>query len=456
MLLRLYLYVQQILVFFPILSTSASPTYPNMSHERRASQAVATDPTSAPSLLRHQFINPSEVLSVLLIIGGDIVQKAIAQMCGGIITPVAFSFGWVSYAFNSLMSAFGDGVLMPSPDFPAYIITVSSGGKKANESWVLSRLIRDLEKEEEKHLESWMVDGTKHSEGDSGLLITVFEAESGAATAKWDALSWSYLATLLLQLGVAAIPIGLNNNWTIMLITAAGSVLAIATGSLPEWRREKFGCRRNSKDTYALTRGNGHKHVFVVQDPWDPVSDPDHEIRTNLYLEDLAGSVQAADHLTRTISVIFTVLWIIFLITVGSASSSSDTWYLLGVGSLGMAQNVLVAGYSRNPSAHGIPMHIVRADPALNIEDGRKLGRKKKGMDKRPKVMNVLYEAEDMYPGLGLSLKDLFFPVGQLTKEEIAKWDEYASSLKTRRKDKREEYKSRKEQVSRVHANKHS
>jgi hypothetical protein len=83
-----------------------------------------------------------------------------------------------------------------------------------------------------------------------------------------------------------------------MLITAAGSVLALATGSLPEWRREKFVCRPNSKGTYALTRGNSHKHLFIIQDPWDPISDPEHDKRANLYLEDLTGIGQAAEHPT--------------------------------------------------------------------------------------------------------------------------------------------------------------
>ena len=49
--------------------------------------------------LRGQWSNPSDIFTILLIIGGDIVQVAIAQLCGGPIkylTPVSFSFGWVS------------------------------------------------------------------------------------------------------------------------------------------------------------------------------------------------------------------------------------------------------------------------------------------------------------------------------------------------------------------------
>jgi hypothetical protein len=100
--------------------------------------------------------NPSEVFSVMLIIGGDIIQKAVANMSGRRITLVAFSFGWVAYAFNSLMSAFGDGSLMPDPEFSSEVLNISSGIKKHNDSWVLARLIRDLERQVEKRFKtSW-------------------------------------------------------------------------------------------------------------------------------------------------------------------------------------------------------------------------------------------------------------------------------------------------------------
>ena len=40
-----------------------------------------------------QWKNPSDVFSVLLILGGDVVGRALAQLAGSGITPVAFSFG---------------------------------------------------------------------------------------------------------------------------------------------------------------------------------------------------------------------------------------------------------------------------------------------------------------------------------------------------------------------------
>lgn len=40
-----------------------------------------------------QWKNPGDVFSVLLILGGDVVARALAQLVGSGITPVAFSFG---------------------------------------------------------------------------------------------------------------------------------------------------------------------------------------------------------------------------------------------------------------------------------------------------------------------------------------------------------------------------
>ena len=63
--------------------------------------------------------NPSGILSALMLLSPDIIQKAIAQNAGRVITPVAFSFGWVAYAATSLLRVVG-GML---PGQPAKLIT---------------------------------------------------------------------------------------------------------------------------------------------------------------------------------------------------------------------------------------------------------------------------------------------------------------------------------------------
>lgn len=123
---------------------------------------------SSSSILRAQLAKPAGVIAVLLIIGGDVIQKACAQLVAGVqfpygtestegsdqksfsFTPVAFSFGWVAYAFGALMSAFGDGPLMPHPDTSCVVMTVG-GQWRQNESWVIGRLVRDLELTYKRH-----------------------------------------------------------------------------------------------------------------------------------------------------------------------------------------------------------------------------------------------------------------------------------------------------------------
>ena len=104
-----------------------------------------------------QWQNPGDILSFLLLIGGDVVQRAIAQLFGVYIqlcrngprlylSPVAFSFGWVGYAITSLASVIGDRQLMPSePDCPSKVINCSIGYGRMNRSWLLRRVLRDHE-----------------------------------------------------------------------------------------------------------------------------------------------------------------------------------------------------------------------------------------------------------------------------------------------------------------------
>jgi len=50
-------------------------------------------PELASDELRTQFSHPTDVFSVLLLLGGDVIARALAQLAGGMVTPVAVSFG---------------------------------------------------------------------------------------------------------------------------------------------------------------------------------------------------------------------------------------------------------------------------------------------------------------------------------------------------------------------------
>ncbi|KAF5856654.1 hypothetical protein ETB97_007043 [Aspergillus alliaceus] len=386
-------------------------------------------------MFRSQFSNPKEALSVLLLIGGDVIQKAVAQMAGpASFTPVAFSFGWVAYSFNSLLNAIGSGAFLPEPDYPGSVIVVGSGDTRKNQAWVIGRLLRDLELEVESEFDKWeWIDENtnqmvKTNPGDSGLLVTVYETLparqgyflSGYAPKepKKDALWWTYFPITLTQLVIGAVPWIISGDWAVFFVTACGIVLALVTGSLRTLFLEKYACRHHSPQIYAIARGNGHRHVFLILP-----NSRDKDKSSALYLDDLASAVQHGGWQTRAISIVLAALWVGFLVTVGGIDT--NTWYLLGIGALGMAHNVFVAGWHRAPEAHGIPLQ--RAQGIKN-----EFGRRQKGAKNRPRVMDVLFDLEDAIPEAGFALRDLFF-TGTLRPNEIEKWQSKQNDLKDRK-----------------------
>ncbi|KAI1322405.1 hypothetical protein F5Y16DRAFT_404507 [Xylariaceae sp. FL0255] len=110
-----------------------------------------------PDEYSSQWDNPSDILSLLLIIGGDIVQKAITQLIEYKLrlpgqydrrissAPVAFPFGWVAYAFLSLLIVIGEKKLVPESDCSCSVVNCSNGFARDTKSWILGRLLRDHE-----------------------------------------------------------------------------------------------------------------------------------------------------------------------------------------------------------------------------------------------------------------------------------------------------------------------
>jgi hypothetical protein len=63
---------------------------------------------TVPDYLAAQWENPSDILSILLLLGPETIQAAVAQLAGRVITPVSFSFGWAAYAAKALISVNGN------------------------------------------------------------------------------------------------------------------------------------------------------------------------------------------------------------------------------------------------------------------------------------------------------------------------------------------------------------
>jgi hypothetical protein len=207
---------------------------------------------------------------------------------------------------------------------------------------------------------------------------------------------------LPVQLVVAAIPWRLDGNWVIFSITCAGSVLATATGSLPQWKKEKYDARENKPSmSYIFTRGNGHPHSFCfMSKPSKQFPEP-----AGFRLEDLAivRPDRVKSGAAKVALPVLTVLWVALLIAV--CGLQHNTWYLFAVGAIGMIQNITVAGMPRTPSAHGIP-----------------LSESVQYQIKETKTMDLLMKTEGNFPGTGLKMLDIYFENTKLSAQERDLW----------------------------------
>lgn len=375
------------------------------------------------SNLRTQWINPANILDLLLLVGADVIQTALAQLTGDRLpTPMVFSFGWVAYAFMAVASAVGNDRLLRLTDSPSVVINGKSGSVRTNESWILGRILRDFESgywmdsKVKKKLHEVL---TEEGKPKVGLCVSFFEAKGHtAAKARYtktsmlgtkekveagepaieptrDLLWWAGYAVAALQLLIAAIPCIIWNEWEALVITICGTTMAFLTASLPEWRKERWAARRLDREkTLILTRGNGAQHALVI---FGRVG--------SLDLEDLASSTEAktVPPTTKAFFSIMLVLWVSLLVTVDGLGVHS--WFLISVGGIGMLYTAIVAGSARRPENFGINLTPLGNCPVI-FEN---------------KVMLTLFAVEKAYPGVGQSMLSQFF-TGDLSPTEAAFW----------------------------------
>ncbi|KFA68298.1 hypothetical protein S40285_07215 [Stachybotrys chlorohalonatus IBT 40285] len=373
--------------------------------------------------LRDQWASPADVSTILMVIGGDVVQKAFAQGTGTIYTPVCFSFGCVAYAFVALVSVIGHGRLLPEPDYPAKVINLESGYSRENKNWVVGRLLRDIETSIARRTPL----------RDNGIRISVFEAlknPNGRAGFSWSHIHYVGLIFIAVQLALAVVPIVLHRDWSVMLITGAGTVLVQLTGVLPQWRVEKLPNRQKSQANFALTSGNGSNDIIVILGrgrclnleemaasasprngrPWEklewlstykeyPVGDPrvaTRRVRESRYFRGLPLGFW----ITRITCSALSLLWLLLLINV--AATGNNSWYLLGVGATGMFQNGWLAAVERPSKQRNLPIDLIETI-------------------RTKKVMDGLMDFEVTY-GRARPLLEEFFP-GKLKANELKWWN---------------------------------
>ena len=150
-----------------------------------------------------------------------------------------------------------------------------------------------------------------------------------------------------------------------MAITLCGTSFAIITGTMPQWSEEKWPSAKLTNDKITcLTRGNGHRHIMVfigISGSWD--------------LEKMATGRPLTRSETRGIATVLPILWTCLLISVSGIKS--HTWYLIGIGGMGMLQNLFAAATPRSSATANVhttkfyraPTIIGRWQPCDNDTD---------------------------------------------------------------------------------------
>lgn len=375
-----------------------------------------------------QWANPSDITAVVMIIGGDVVQKALAQTTGCWFTPVCFSFGWVAYSFMSLVEVLGDGRLLPSPDVPCKVINLTSGYGRDNRSWVIGRLVRDI---------GAYMSREKPSKAKS-IRISVWKAKTNknqyTKHSYWSIHIWG-VAVMILQLAIASIPLSLYRDWGVLFITGSGTILSLVTGALPQWTAEKLPNKQTAKGPYAITAGNGSKDIIVIlgdsrcldleemstsESPRNPrlwekfkskdtiestgATGPLEPLKRRTLSQLLASEprrgMSTGFCITFVFCVVQTFLWLALLISVSALQA--NTWYILIVGGVGMFQNAFLAAMEVKPELRNLPLELIETIATRKVMDG-------------------IMDLEAGY-GCGKQLRQEFFP-GELREDERKWWE---------------------------------
>jgi hypothetical protein len=231
------------------------------------------------------------------------------------------------------------GRLMPACDTPEpEVIGATSGHRRTTKTWVLGRLLRDLEYEIDKK----MANEQEHipPTHTTGKQVAQDVRNTGQAQRPWEALrvavfevdethqhgvpslDWVWLSgfiVIAIQLVISIIPWIIDGYWGAFMVTLLGNVLSLTGSSLPQWREEKWPCGRKGRKggaTVTLTRGNGSRYAALILG----------KSGFGLDLEIMARGTRTIrpSWLTRIVVGILAVLWIMLLLC--AAGLKQSTW----------------------------------------------------------------------------------------------------------------------------------
>jgi hypothetical protein len=197
---------------------------------------------------------------------------------------------------------------MPDTDMSnVQVVSAKDGWIKATKTWVLGRLLRDLN----HHFNEELVRERDKTRGEwVALRVYIYEIESGEKheVPNRDWVWYSGLVTIIAQLGISIVPWILSSHWGAFLVTLSGNFLALVEASLPPWKDEKWATQKSGNTTVTLTQGNGSRHAVVILT----------KKGDGLNLEILAQGnyIRHGSLMIRVITAVVAVLWIVLLVTV--------------------------------------------------------------------------------------------------------------------------------------------
>lgn len=333
----------------------------------------------------------ASLIPLVMIMGERILSKAISvttanprQDCPHL------GCGWLSWCLNAVTTSVSNTTdLIAKPENACRVVNLEHGHTRTNNSFVLSRILRDLE-------------SRKGSEV-GGLSIEVLNAGEQVELRSWAQifrLNSESTFALLVQLIIGFLAFSATGDITPLLFFSAGVFLMEAIVNFPAWSAAKFSARKDNgcRSTYALMRGNGHRNVFIIRNAHDDAWN----------LEDMAsGGSSRYNYASTPERAVMFLTFVTFLAQTISATFMSDASarYILYILAVGTIQNVLIAALPRPTWAHGVWLASIDT-----ISNDRK-------------VMVALKELEEKYPGIADPLVKEFFP-GGLREDEQKWWDD--------------------------------
>ncbi|KAF1979192.1 hypothetical protein BU23DRAFT_642414 [Bimuria novae-zelandiae CBS 107.79] len=219
------------------------------------------------------------------------------------------------------------------------------------------------------------------------------------------------------------------------LLVGLGLLLSILTTNLTAWHAEKFtACPDGGKkNVYAIMRGNGHRHVFIIRNVHD----------NSLNLEDLArAGVTTYDWFGPTYEgymLLGNALgWLIF--TTCACHITEGAGLLFSILALGSIANIVIAADSpkffrgfaqllnRLPGADKKDIIEFKTAHPIELTFRRSLSHDAKAME-------ALKGLDSEFPGYGEKLLPTFFPGPLLKKEDELFWSKEAKKERKRRRE---------------------